>query len=353
MTKSLLPPAGCPACVARDVVIAAQEAAIGEQQAAIAELQARVERLERLVSRNSGNSSFPPSMDAQPGRARPKPRPRRRADGSRGQGKQPGAPGSHLAWSASPDERVACFPQGRCRCGAALAGGAGLGVAASHQQVEIPLVSAGVIQHDRHAVRCGCGQVSCAPAPRGAGAAGTVTYGPNLQAWCVYLMVTHAIPVHRCAELIASLTGAAPSAGFVHGMLARAAAAVAAANTLIRALVIAAPAVCCDETPLRAGPGPGWRKRWLLAAATPLLTYYALGDRTTASFAAFVLPDAAGVVIHDRYAVYDYPKVGVGTHQLCCAHYPDTVVMPIPGREALAGGGDRPGDIGITERLAA
>lgn len=306
--------------MARDVVIAAQEAAIGEQQAAIAELQARVERLERLVSRNSGNSSFPPSMDAQPGRARPKPRPRRRADGSRGQGKQPGAPGSHLAWSASPDERVACFPQGRCRCGAALGGGADLGVAASHQQVEIPLVSARVIQHDRHAVRCGCGQVTGAPVPPGAGAPGTVTYGPNLQAWCVYLMVTHAIPVHRCAELIASLTGAAPSAGFVHGMLARAAAAVAAANTLIRALVIAAPAVCCDETPLRAGPGPGWRKRWLLVAATPLLTYYTLADRNTASFAAFVLPDAAGVVVHDRYAVYDYPKVGVGTHQLCCAH---------------------------------
>ena len=319
MTKSLLPPAGCPACVARDVVIAAQEAAIVEQQAAIAGLQARVERLERLVSRNSGNSSFPPSMDAQPGRARPKPRPRR-SDGSRGQGKQPGAPGSHLAWSASPDERVACFPQGRCRCGAALAGGADLGVVASHQQVEIPLVSARVIQHDRHAVRCGCGQVTGAVAPPGAGAPGTVTYGPNLQAWCVYLMVTHAIPVHRCAELIAALTGAAPSAGFVHGMLARAAAAVKTANTLIRALVIAAPAVCCDETPLRAGPGPGWRKRWLLAAATPLLTYYTLADRNTASFAAFVLPDAAGVVVHDRYAVYDYPKVGVGTHQLCCAH---------------------------------
>jgi transposase len=320
VTKPLLPPAGCPACTARDVVIAAQEAAIGEQQAAIAELQARVERLERLVSRNSGNSSFPPSMDAQPGRARPKPKPRRRPDGSRGQGKQPGAPGSHLAWSASPDERVACLPQGRCRCGAPLAGGTDLGVAASHQQVEIPLVSARVIQHDRHAVRCGCGHVSCAPPPPGAGAAGTVTYGPNLQAWCVYLMVAHAIPVHRCAELIASLTGAAPSAGFVHGMLARAAAAVKTANTLIRALVIAAPAVCCDETPLRAGPGPGWRKHWLLAAATPLLTYYTLADRDTASFAAFVLPDAAGVVVHDRYAVYDYPKVGVGTHQLCCAH---------------------------------
>ena len=63
----------------------------------------------------------------------------------------------------------------------------------------------------------------------------TVTYGLNLQAWCVYLMAAHAIPVHRCAELIESLTGAKPSPGFVHSMIARAAAAVAAANKAIRA----------------------------------------------------------------------------------------------------------------------
>jgi transposase len=311
-------PAGCEGCGERDGVIAAQAAVIAAQAAAVAELAAKVERLERLVSRNSGNSSFPPSMDAQPGRKRPAPR--RRADGSRGQGKQPGTPGAHLAWSASPDERVRCFPQGSCRCGAALAGSTDLGVAASHQQVEIPLVSSRVIQHDRHAVRCGCGQVTCAPAPERAGAPGTVTYGPNLQAWCVYLMAAHAVPVHRCAELIASLTGAAPSAGFIHGMLARAAAAVAHVNRLIRCLIILEPAVCCDETPIRAGPGPAWRKRHLLVAATPLLTWYMLGDRTAASFSQFVLPDLAGVVVHDRYQVYDNPKLGTLTHQLCCAH---------------------------------
>jgi putative transposase len=39
--------------------------------------------------------------------------------------------------------------------------------------------------------------------------------------------------------------------------------------------------------------------------------------------------------------------------QTCIVHYPDIVVMPIPGRKALAGGGERPGDIGITERLVA
>jgi transposase len=302
-------------------VIAGQATVIAEQAAAIAELAAKVERLERLVSRNSGNSSFPPSMDAQPGRARPKPKPRRRADGSRGPGKQPGAPGSSLSWSPRPDERVQVFPHGECGCGAALAGAADLGVVASHQQAGIPLVTAQVIQHDRHAVGCGCGRVHLAPAPAGAGSPGTVTYGPNLQAWCVYLMAAHAIPVHRCAELIESLTGAAPSPGFVHGLLARAAAAIKPATMLIRSLVIAAPAVCCDETPVRAGPGPAWRKRWLLTAATPLLTYYALApDRSVASFAQFVLPDAAGVVVHDRYLGYDHPRAGIATHQLCCAH---------------------------------
>src|SRR6476659_10008225 len=117
----LLPPAECPACAARDEVIMGQAAAI-------AGLQAKVERLERLVSRNSGNSSFPPSMDTQPGRKPPEKAGRRPADGKREPGKQPGAPGSFLAWSASPDERVQVFPEGTCGCGGTVADGADLGV---------------------------------------------------------------------------------------------------------------------------------------------------------------------------------------------------------------------------------
>jgi transposase len=298
-----LPPAdGCAGCAARDAVIE--------------DLLARVERLERLISRNSGNSSMPPSADDLPGRRPPAGRPARKA-GKRKPGKQPGAPGSHLAWS-EPDDTVPHFPDGTCACGAALSGAADLGVAASHQQVEIPLASAKVIQHDLHAVACGCGKVHHAARPAGVGA-GRVSYGPNLQAWCVYLMVAHAIPVHRCTELIESLTGAKPSPGFVHGMLARAAAAVAETNKLIRALIILAHVVCADETPVRAGPGPKSRKRYLLVACTRLCTYYLLGDRTLETFAAFVLPDLAGtVVVHDRYQNYDaFPGL---IHQLCTQH---------------------------------
>jgi hypothetical protein len=37
--------------------------------------------------------------------------------------------------------------------------------------------------------------------------------------------------------------------------------------------------------------------------------------------------------------------------QTCIVHYADTVVMPIPGRSVLAGGGDRAGGIGIITAL--
>jgi transposase len=306
-------------------------------------LAAKLERLERLLSRNSGNSSLPPSMDDQPGRTPPPEKPQRARQGMRNPGKQPGAPGSYLAWSKNPGRTVPHFPRGACTCGADLAGAADLGVAASYQEIEIPEMAAQIIQHDVHEAACRCGRVHRAAAPAGSATPGTVTYGIGLQAWCVYLMAAHAIPVHRVAELIEALTGAKPSPGFVHGMLARAAAAVRHANQLIRALIITASVICADETPIRVGPGPKTRKKYLLVACTNLLTCYFLGDRSLATFEAFVFPDLTGVVVHDRYQNYDkFPGI---THQLCCQHllrdladaaqsYPGAI-WPVQTAEAL------------------
>jgi transposase len=249
---AVLPPAapGCASCAARDAVIAEQAVAIGELRADLVALAAEVRDLRRRLGRNSGNSSMAPSADDLPGRTPPPAKPKR-GKGGRKPGKQQGAPGSHLAWSQAPGDTVPHFPEGSCECGADLAAAADLGVAASHQVVDVPLVTATVTQHDLHEVACGCGRVHRAPAPAGAGAPGTVTYGLGLQAWCVYLIAAHAIPVHRCAELIEALTGAEPSPGFVHSMIERAAAAVAAANRAIRCLIILTHVICADETPVR------------------------------------------------------------------------------------------------------
>jgi hypothetical protein len=198
-----------------------------------------------------------------------------------------------------------------------LAAGTDLGVTARHQSVEVPLMTATTVQHNLHTVACGCGKVHTAPRPQGVSPA-PVSFGVNLQAWCVYLMVAHAIPVHRCVELIASLTGARPSAGFVHGMIARAAAAVQTANLRIRALLTLAYAVCCDETPIRVGAKKA--KKYLLVACTQLYTWYLLGDRTMATFKKFIIAEVTGVLVHDRYQNYDSAQLGAHTHQLCCSH---------------------------------
>jgi hypothetical protein len=313
-----------------------------ELRAQITELAERVARLERLISRNSGNSSMAPSADDLPGKTPPAPKPGR-GNGKRKQGKQRGAPGAHLAWSENPDEKKPLFPQGACSCGRDLADAGDLGIVASHQVIDTPVVTAKVTQYDGHAVACGCGQVHAAPPPAGAGGAGTVAYGPNVQAWAVFLLVMHHVPVERCADVIGALTGTRPSDGFVHALLARAAKAVRGVNMLIRALVITASVLCADETPLRAGPGPKTRKKYLLVACTNLLTCYFLGDRSMKTFDAFVFPDLSGtVLVHDRYQNYD--AISGVLHQLCCAHilrdledaaqsYPDAVW---PGQAADA-----------------
>lgn len=314
-------------------LVRAQAEQIASLQVTNAGLTARLERLERLVSRNSGNSSMPPSSDGGPGRSRPE----KNADKCRGvggdgeamarsRGKQPGATGANLAWTEDPDARHDRFPEGCCGCGADLAAGTDLGVADAYQQSEIPTLSAIVTQYDLHAVGCACGAVHTATRPPGAGTdPGRVGYGPNLRAWCVYLMVTHALPVHRCVALLGSLTGAKPSVGFVHSTLATAAAVLAAVEERIRARIEAAPAVAVDETPIKVGPATpaeGRKKadKYLIVAATPTDTWYTLGDRDLATFKKVRLTAMAGVIVHDRYALYDHPDLAPLRHQLCVAH---------------------------------
>jgi transposase len=340
-----------PGSMSRDelVVLATDQAARIEEQAGViarqgeqiagmarqlAELDERFEqaaaklaRLEHLLSRNSDNSSFPSSKDGGPGGTPPPSKGRRAKPGGRAKGKQPGAPGSALRWY-EPGEVVLqdCFPQGPCPCGVDLAGGTDLGAVDRYQQHEIPLVSVTVTQYDLHAVACSCGKVHTAARPDGAGAA-RAGYGPQLQAFAVYLMVLHFVPVARCREILTALTGAEPSLGFVHGLLERVATVFAGVDRVIRTLITLCFAVSCDETPLKVGPatpaqGKKEAKRYLLVACTDLYTHYLLGDRSIDTFKKFVFkelrPDA--VIVHDRYQNYDSTELGELNHQLCLAH---------------------------------
>jgi transposase len=332
------PAADCASCAARDREIAAQQ----EQ---IEELRAKVARLERIVSRNSGNSSLPPSSDdVLPGRRAP--RRRERGAARRGRGKQPGAAGRWLGWVDAPDETVCHRPAGHCACGADLAAAGDVRVERSHQVHDLPEIAIKVTQHDVWRVRCGCGREHVAalppevpPAPSG--------YGPNLKALAVYLVVYQHVPAQRCVQLIADLGGRAPSAGFVHGMLARCAAGLAEVVTLIKTAITLAAVAGFDETTIRCGPAG--QKKYVLSGSTETAVAYHLGGRDLGSFTAFgILPAFAGIAVHDRYACYFHQGwASLAGHQACLAHlvrdfedaaesWPDAI-WPVQAQRALRG----------------
>jgi transposase len=171
-------------------VIVQLRTAVTEQARVIEVLQARVAELERQLGKHSGNSSKPPSSD---GLAKP-PAPTRERRGARGRrpGKQPGAPGAHLARVSQPDEVIWHVPD-RCQgCGGELADAVVVGVEA-RQVFDLPPLRLSVSEHRTERRRCACGATTQAVFPAEARAA--ACYGPGMRALCSYLLVHQHLPV--------------------------------------------------------------------------------------------------------------------------------------------------------------
>src|SRR5215211_3708005 len=87
----------------QDAQISLMASQISELLAANEQLVAKLARLEHLLSRNSGNSSMPPSKDDDVVKAAPAAKPTRGVGPKRRRGKQPGAAGANLAWTENPN----------------------------------------------------------------------------------------------------------------------------------------------------------------------------------------------------------------------------------------------------------
>jgi len=173
-------------------VVRDQAAQLADQAVELERLRSELEQIKRLISRNSGNSSMPPSTDDLPGRTgKRKPAAGGQSGGpKRGRGRQLGAPGSHLPWLDEADVRVIDRrPQGPCGCGTDLAEAADQGVASACQVTDVPLVTASTVEYRMRRVRCGCGREHVAAAPGQAGVGNTRVYGANLRALAVYLLI--------------------------------------------------------------------------------------------------------------------------------------------------------------------
>jgi transposase len=311
---------GEPPADPRDALIREQAEKIAALEVLVADLREQLEAVSRERSRNSGSSSLPPSSgDALPGKARPSRQQRRAAERTaRKRGKQPGSPGRSMTWEV-PDRTEGHYPQGTCPCGTDLREGGDPGVTRSFQQEEVPVPKSGRVQHDLHRVRCRCGREHRALRPDGVPAA-ALSIGPRLRALAVYLVIHQHVPVERCRQLLADVTGAEVSAGFVHSCLRKASSLAAGTVALIRKLIAASPAAGFDETTLRAGPAG--EKKYVHGAFTGRLSAFWLGTRGLDTMErAGILPDFAGIAVTGRYQNYWSPRrEHIAGHQACCAH---------------------------------
>jgi transposase len=286
----------------------AAELQAAELAAANERLTARVAELERRLGRNSGNSSLPPSTDTF-GRPEKKKAPK----SGRKRGRQPGSGGSGLSMVADPDVVEEHLPASCTGCGSGLGPGDSIGF--ERRQVrDIPLCSVTVTEHRAHRCRCACGTVTAEPMP-GEVAGSPSSYGPNLRALAVYLLVFQHIPVERTAILLKDVTGVEVSTGWVASLLPEAADLVADSLHLIRALLTMGHILHADETTTRIGNV----RRWLHVACTDFLTLLHLAPRSRkGADAGGVLPHYRGVLVHDSLSLY--AGYGSCTHQLCGAH---------------------------------
>lgn len=288
--------------------VAAAEAQAAELAAANERLTARVAELERRLGRNSQNSSMPPSSDTF---GRPEKKPQIKS--GRKRGRQPGADGSGLSMVEKPDVTEDHVPAACRDCGDVLDKNDSIGF--ERRQVrDIPLSTVTVTEHRAHRCRCACGAVTAEPMP-GQIAGSPSSYGPNLRALAVCLLVFQHIPVERTAILIADVTGAEVSTGWVASLLSEAAGLVEDSLNLIRALLVMGHVLHADETTTRIGS----TRRWLHVACTDFLTLLHLAPRSRAGAdAGGVLPHYRGVLVHDSLSLY--AGYGSCTHQLCGAH---------------------------------
>jgi transposase len=270
-------------------VIAELRAANAEQARLIVTLQARLAALEHRLGRDSSNSSKPPSSDGlgKPARAQ------RRADERaqrRRPGKQPGAPGAHLAMVAEPDAVVWHTP-GRCSgCGADLVLAPVTAVEA-RQVFDLPPLRLGVVEHRAERRRCACGSITAARLPDHARAA--ACYGPGVRALVCYLLVHQPLPVDRAAHLLSDVLGASVATGTLAAMVAEGARRLDGFIEVVRTGLATAPVAHLDETGTRAAG----RLHWVHSASTNLLSLFTVHPKRgkAAMDAAGVLPGFAGV----------------------------------------------------------
>lgn len=274
----------------------------------ISEQEARIKELEDQISKNSRNSSKPPSSD---GPAKPSPKSRRTKSGRKAGG-QNGHKGTNLKMVDSPD-KTKVHKVKRCAC---------CGDNLRHQEADRierrqvydhPPLELIITEHQAEVKRCSCGHLNKAGFPSGVDH--YVQYGPNIKGLLVYMQDYQLLPYDRTREFVQDLFGHALSTGTLYNIRHTAFEALTDFEDRLKLLLAGAIVAGFDETGIRIMA----KRLWLHSCSTDQHAYYEAHAKRgqVAMDDIGILPHFTGVAVHDfwkSYYRYDCK------HSLCNAH---------------------------------
>lgn len=273
----------------------------------INELEQEVARLKAQLSKDSHNSSKPPSSDFN----KPAPKSLRKKSGKKSGG-QNGHKGFTLNQVENPDKKIKHRLKGRCSCGRSLSM-AELIDYIKRQVFDLPPIKIEVTEHLAEIKKCACGRVHTAEFPEGVEA--PTQYGKRVRAIMLYLSVFQLVPQQRTTEAMNDLFGVCVSEGTLNTILKRAHFRLEGTIKAIKAAIRGSPVIHCDET----GMYVSGKRLWEHTCGTERFTYYYChrGRGIEAIKDGGIVPGYQGRVIHDAWPSYFNFDVLNG---LCNAH---------------------------------
>ena len=332
-----------------ETAVARLDAAAGEIRASRERerrLELRVAELERRLSMDSTDSGTPSSKERIGAKEARKARQQSERERSkdRRRGGQPGHQGKGPERDPDPDKTESAGPPAECRSCHMSLDGAGAVEPRWAQVIDVEILRK-VTEFTLPGLLCGrCETVTFAAPPPGLHA-GSVSYGPVLNAAAALLSCYGNVPAERSAQLIGMLLGTEVSAGWVDKASARVNARLKAAGfdeAMIAALA-AEDVLAADETPVNVldktpvpvpepdGETDPEEKDGKTAAGAPhvlivktpdgrLTWLQAIGSRRKDSVGGGIPAAFTGPLMTDGYTGYQPLQSRIAGIQQCCQH---------------------------------
>ena len=274
--------------------------------AEIATLKERLAEYEHRLTKNSRNSSKPPSSYGPAKRNAPV----RRKKRGRPSGGQAGHKGYTLPRSEHIDHIVDHRPATCANCGKSLTAEQQAIITQKRQVKDFPVKQPlEITDHQVWACQCGhCGETTTGSFPKEVKA--PVQYGYNRKQLVVFLGIEQLLPIRRLGQVINTFCGARLSDGTICNIIKSYAQRLQPVHTYLGGLVKHAPVTHFDETGMRVNG----KLKWFHVGTTDSFCYFWLGQSR-----GDVMTGLQNVVIHDHWRSYQ-KKMPDAQHGFCLAH---------------------------------